>query len=284
MKKTATSNNNITLKTISKLHLNSLYGMFGRKLDMINCISATPSQEWDIVNKYPVKNIINVTENIKVFLVHSNVSFDLIKKTNSDLTINLMKQPKQIVKSNVAIASAITAYARIAMMKFKNIPGLKVYYTDTDSIFVNQELPAELVGDEIGQMKDELGGGWIKEAYFFGIKKYAYIDNNNKLKTVFSGMDRNSLNWEDIIKLSNKETLVKKIPNQFFKSLSKLQISIRNKSVKIVFKSDKDLIENRYNHIHVNEIEVNLLLKFGRNFINKIRKFLNNFNKTRKKI
>ena len=38
LKKQATQDNDLTLKLISKLHLNTLYGMFGRKLDSLMCI------------------------------------------------------------------------------------------------------------------------------------------------------------------------------------------------------------------------------------------------------
>lgn len=48
--------------------------------------------------------------------------------------------------------------------------GIKLYYTDTDSFFVDKELPEYLIGKELGQLKDELNGGVIKKAYFLGIK------------------------------------------------------------------------------------------------------------------
>ena len=79
------------------------------------------------------------------------------------------------------------------MMDFKTIPNVNIYYTDTDSIFVDKPLPYNLVGKEFGQMKDELDGGIIAHAYFFGIKKYAYIDDKGDLKTIFSGLGRNTL-------------------------------------------------------------------------------------------
>lgn len=174
----------------------------------------------------------------------------------------------------MAIASAITAYARIEMIKFKTIPDLKVYYTDTDSIFVDKELPAELVGSEIGQMKDELDGGWIKKAYFLGIKKYAFFDNHNKLKTVFSGLIRNSLTWEDILTLVDNKPVVKKIPDQFFKSLSRLEISIKHKMVEVKFNSGKKLIGNVYQHIYIEDFNSNLFNKLLKGVISKITKFL----------
>ena len=67
------------------------------------------------------------------------------------------------------------------MMKYKSLPNINVYYTDTDSIFTDKALPDHMVGKDIGLMKDELDGGYIREAYFLGIKKYAFIDNKNKL-------------------------------------------------------------------------------------------------------
>lgn len=156
LKKKATAEKNNTTTKIAKLHLNSLYGIFGRSLNVLSTkVPESPEKEIDIVSKYPVKSIINVNEHTNIFLTYSNVDFNLIKETNSELNINLLLQPMQIVKSNVALASAITAYARIEMMKYKTIPGLKVLYTDTDSIFTNMELPANMVGDDLGQMKDE---------------------------------------------------------------------------------------------------------------------------------
>ena len=58
--------------------------------------------------------------------------------------------------SNVAIASFVTAYARIHMSQFFNQKGLSVYYTDTDSIFTDKPLPDHLIDSKkIGFMKLE---------------------------------------------------------------------------------------------------------------------------------
>ena len=269
------------------LKIENLFNLANHKLNMIlikshnnlNSIAVRPEQEIDIVSRYPVKSIITVNKDLKVFLIYSNVDIKLIKQTNSELGINLLDQQHQFVKSHVGIASAITAYARIEMMKYKTIPGIIIYYSDTDSIITNKELPTQFVGPELGQVKDELNGGWIKEAYFFGVKKYAYIDNNDKVKTIFSGISRNSLTWEEVIKLSKKETLHKNLPDQFFKSLSKLEISIKHKPINIKFDSDKQLIANRFEHIKVSNSSNNVLLKMTRNFIRKIAKFLGRLNK-----
>lgn len=95
--------------------------MFGRKLDALTCIPCSPSEQLDILSKYPVKSIIKINKLLSIFLVHTNVDFNLIKQANFDLNINLIKQNTQYVKSNVAIAPAITAYARIVLCQFNYI-------------------------------------------------------------------------------------------------------------------------------------------------------------------
>lgn len=123
------------MRSLSKLHLNTLYGIFGRETDILKSIILPKNEELDIVSKYCVKGIMNVTDRLSLYLINSNVDFKLIKDTNTKLGIDLWLPPTQIVKSNVAIASAITAIARIEMMKYKMLEGIQVLYTDTDSIF-----------------------------------------------------------------------------------------------------------------------------------------------------
>ena len=96
----------------------------------------------------------------------SNLDYDLINEIKDELGVELVTNFRK-VKSNVAIAAAVTSYARIEMMKLKMLLiklGIKLFYTDTDSIFVDKELPNYLIGKEIGQLKDELDGGVIKKA------------------------------------------------------------------------------------------------------------------------
>jgi hypothetical protein len=179
-------------------------------------------------------------------------------------------QTQQMVKANIAIASAVTAYARIEMMKYKTIPGIIIYYTDTDSIFINKILPQHLIGTGLGLMKDELDGGVIKKAYFFGIKKYAYLDNNDNVKSVFSGIQRNNLSWDEIEQIYLNNPINTKVPDQFFKSLSKMEISIKPKMVNIKVSSDKILVGNDYQPIRIYELKK--LDWFKHVFISKIIK------------
>jgi spore cortex formation protein SpoVR/YcgB (stage V sporulation) len=51
--------------------------------------------------------------------------------------------------------AAITAYARIHKSKFKNNNQFTLFYTDTDSIAIDQKLDRILVGTDLGKMKLE---------------------------------------------------------------------------------------------------------------------------------
>lgn len=57
---------------------------------------------------------------------------------------------------SIAIAASITAYSRIEMSKFKNNPNFNLYYTDTDSIYIDSVLPDTFVSNnELGKLKLE---------------------------------------------------------------------------------------------------------------------------------
>lgn len=134
------------------------------------------------------------------------------------------------------------------MIPFK-ISG-KCYYTDTDSVFIEGELPKEFIGKELGLMKDELDGLTIKEAYFLGIKQYGYtyLNNDGKLilKSVFAGVSRDSICFTDIAKLFKGDVLNIKTDARFFKSLVNLSIKIKPINLQIKLENDKQLVNNDY--------------------------------------
>jgi len=149
-------------------------------------------------------------------LIINNINPDIISEMNSNLKINLKNIFTNSVKSNVAIAAAVTAYARIHMIQFKFNDN--IFYTDTDSIFTNIVLPKEIVTSDLGDMKDELNGSIIKEAYFLGIKQYGYYyhdkDDNKITKSVFAGVSRDSLTFDEIKDIYNNKTIEKKNSKQ----------------------------------------------------------------------
>lgn len=60
------------------------------------------------------------------------------------------------VNSSIAISAAISAEARIHMSQFKrpNLP-FTLYYTDTDSIYIDRPLGSNFIGTELGKIKLE---------------------------------------------------------------------------------------------------------------------------------
>jgi hypothetical protein len=192
-----------------------------------------------------------------------------------------------LVNANVALASAVTSYARIHMIDFK-VDGFCVY-SDTDSIFTTKKLEDKFIGKDLGYMKDELDGLIIKEAYFLGIKKYGfqYLDKDNNLitKSTFAGIEKDSLTFDEIIKLAPKggSTLVKEIPLRFYKSLKNLTINIDSTYVSITRSLDKPLINNNYIPIHLESapiFNISFLLYLKRKvliLINSIINYLTHF-------
>jgi len=250
---------------IAKMHLNQLYGVFGRKHDLLETRNIYMEDLNEFVCTRVIKAIIPINDKIITLLMHKNIKDDLILELNSELDIKLSNH-YSLVKANVAISSAVTAYARIHMIPFK-IDGSCVY-SDTDSVFISNKLDAKFVGSELGLMKDELNGLTIKEAYFLGIKKYGYqyLDKNQNLvtKSTFAGIEKNSLTFDEIIKLSKGEKLVKEIPLRFYKSFQNLSITIDSTHVTICRSLDKALINNLYLPLHLKStnIEKNWFLNY----------------------
>lgn len=135
-------------------------------------------------------------EQLFYFLIQGNVNKQVLSELSAYYS-EISDPFTRTVKSNVAIAAAITAHARIYMNQFKQ--NNFIIYTDTDSIITTQPLPDKLLGNELGMFKDELNGCLIQEIYVLGIKQYAYWYNDNNghriEKSVWAGVERDSLSF-----------------------------------------------------------------------------------------
>lgn len=77
---------------------------------------------------------------------------------NKLIKSNGIESSNKFSNVNIAIAAAVTGYARIYMHKIKLdilARGNKIIYMDTDSIVTDSCLPKELVGTNLGQFKLE---------------------------------------------------------------------------------------------------------------------------------
>ena len=216
-------------RDIAKLMLNSLYGYFGRSLDQ-NQISITDSME-DIGRSIDID---------------SNFFLNICKDTST----NTGENGSRNINAHVAIASAVTAYARIHMMQFKIMDG--VYYTDTDSIFTDRPLPDHLIGKELGMMDNELANNIeINRALFLGNKKY-FIEYVNTVtgeltcKSVVAGISKNYLTFDDGLSIFNGDTIVCRKNNVFIHNNSDFTIAILDLNRSVKFNPDKSLIGNSY--------------------------------------
>jgi hypothetical protein len=114
---------------------------------------------------------------------------------------------------NIAIASAITAYARIHMSQFKNNPNFNLYYTDTDSAYIDRPFPKHLVNSKVlGLMKLE---NVLKKAIFLAPKVYYLETVEGKIIYKVKGLKHNiELSEEDFSNLLFKESILQKLQSK----------------------------------------------------------------------
>jgi hypothetical protein len=159
-----------------KLFLNSLYGKFGqmqdswRKTDIEEVKSLDSSFDFDgwMMDEYKIPKILigglDMTPNIRYI--------------GGELQISGEKEESDI--SFPAIAAHVTSYARMIIweaIKYCKTHGIKYYYCDTDSIFVDQPLPKEIVDENL------LGKFKIEHYYpngveFINLKNYCPLNSN----------------------------------------------------------------------------------------------------------
>jgi hypothetical protein len=197
---------------ISKLLLNCLYGRFGMDPNLENHAFIDPDKLDDYMDQYDVSHIINLNDKLLISYIHKT---DVGNYSHFD---------GNNVNVSISIASAITAYARIFMTKFKNNPEYILYYTDTDSYFFNKELPEEFIGKKLGQFKLEYV---FTEAVFIAPKVYGGITEEGKEIVKVKGL-KNPIPFSELKDLLNKDKSLEITNEKWFKSIQTSQITIRD--------------------------------------------------------
>ena len=203
-----------------KLLMNSLYGRFGMQ-------PITQTQKFMNKNQF-----LEVCQNFTV-----NDFIDLDEK-GLFVSYEDPKNYKDDHKVSVGIASAVTAYARTYMTKFKNNPLFNLYFSDTDSIFTDKELGLELIGDEIGQFKLEY---IFSVAVFLGPKIYGGITTDGKIIIKIKGFKKASeVQLSDLIKLLHKDSSPLILNHdKWYRNLSTETINIHNEIYHLVKTENK---------------------------------------------
>jgi len=137
-----------------------------------------------------VKNLFHIS----LKKINEKDIIDLLKDENADYSNMLI---------NVGISSALTGLSRIYMSFFKNNPLFRLYYSDTDSVFLYISLEIlfpYLVGKELGQLKPEYE---FKEAVFLAAKVYGGITQGGDSIVKAKGV-------KNLIPFDNLKTLLQK--------------------------------------------------------------------------
>lgn len=108
-------------------------------------------------------------------------------------------------KSNIFVAAFTTSHARIKLYESLNLLEKQVLYYDTDSVIYKWSpgLPSIVIGDMLGEWKDELNGDHITEFVSGGPKNYAYKTHAGKVECRVRGFTLNArasavLNFESM--------------------------------------------------------------------------------------
>lgn len=199
---------------IAKLLMNSLYGRFGMDNEFENHVIVHSSKLEKYTNKYNVSDWTKL-DSQKVLISYIDEGELEQKQLENYSTTNI----------SIAIASAITAYARIHMSRFKNSDDYNLYYSDTDSIVIDRPLPDHQVGTGIGLMKLE---NTLQEGTFIAPKVYGGIFKDDTSFTKVKGF-KNNVDYLELKTLLNRD--VKKLEltqEKWFRSIEQGNITIKD--------------------------------------------------------
>lgn len=169
---------------------------------------------------------------------------------DADQEALLKHDPSNYSNVSIGIASAITAYGRIIMSKFKNHPDFNLYYFDTDSIVVDinpdqlNKLFPNIIGDNMGQLKLE---HVINKAVFLAPKcYYLELENGDKVAKI-KGLSQAQLDLSlnDFVNLLNKNSSLALKQEVWVKNKSDANISILEQTYTLTHNTSKRV--NIYN-------------------------------------
>ena len=156
---------------------------------------------------------------------------------NSEILDNNERKDSNLL-INVAIAASITGYSRVFMSYYKNNPLFKLYYSDTDSAFIDidlNNLNPNLIGSELGQLKPEYE---FKEAVFLAPKVYGGITHDGESIVKAKGV-------KNIIPFDDLKTLLQRgnkliLPNEkWYRDVSEGNIRVKQEIYNLAIHSTK---------------------------------------------
>ena len=239
------------MNPVAKFLMNALYGKFGMKnelteVEIFNC-STPAGQELfnDKFNSWAESLIDQITIGDHKILVRNTLNAYKYDETNE---LSHHMDNFHGMETNIAIASAVTAGARVFMSHFKNNKHFKLYYSDTDSIIIDCELPAEFIGNNLGQFKLEY---IIKRAVFLAPKVYGFIDVNENQIIKIKGVNNIDISLGELELLLIQDSTKEFKQFKWFKEVLQGNITIKEQVYHLKSTSNKRapiyIDENGYN-------------------------------------
>lgn len=212
------------MNLIAKLILNSLYGRFGMDDNFVFS---------EIMNKKDYESFENVNNSKESILDVIDLQDNyLVQIKNPKVELNTqLDNGGEIHNINVAVASAISAYARIQLTQFKNNPNYILYYTDTDSAYISIMLDDSYISNtELGKLKLE---NVCDRAIFLAPKVYGLVNELGIEIIKVKGLTKESM---DNISIDTLEELLIKDTNKefnqskWYRSISQGNIPIKDQT------------------------------------------------------
>lgn len=242
---------------IAKILLNSLYGRFGMRDDFSHSYIYDYSKYKKVERKY---------SDGKIDLLDTVQLGDKYLVTLKDHKVALktdLNYSRETHNVNIAIASAVTAYARIHMSQFKDPKFLKdnklnLYYTDTDSAYFDGPISDSFISSTIlGKLKLE---GVYDKALFLAPKVYALENKDSKVIKVkgLSNKILDSITISDLEHLLNKDYKLTFEQRKWFRHLDEANIEILNQIYTLkVTDSKRELIYENNQLVGTKPIVIN---------------------------
>ena len=201
---------NVVERSVAKLTLNSLYGKFGQKEQEYTIKLIEKDKVNDIIKTYHYSYLAEVSDTLALIKYGPRVSENIrrlyadYEKFNSHNDF-IFTKPRGIPAA-VQISAMIASFARASINPFKNLEGNIAIASNTDSLILKSPLPADVVGDKLGQFKLEskfINGVFVKP------KLYCYEDaETGELIRKASGVDATKLSFIDYINLSKGQNVL----------------------------------------------------------------------------
>jgi len=207
---------------IAKILLNSLYGRLGMddNFSYSTFVSKDSYIKYEERNYEKIKDVMDLGDNYLV-------------EIEGDETSSMLDDRNESHNINISISSAVTGYARILMSQFKNNSKLKLYYTDTDSIYT--DLNPDKLNELINNIVDSKILGKLKietistRAIFISPKVYYLKTLEGEEIYKVKGLNKNTILTQiDFETLINKDSKIIKSQDKWYKDISKGQIEVKN--------------------------------------------------------